>query len=1167
MPETIVNVNNARQYNEDYTLYALYVCRERVAADLRDGLKPVARKILLVQYEFKGKTKYPNTTKSAKIVGAVMGDYHPHGDCICGLSPLYGLNGEITTIENLYLNNIQKYWTLGVDPKSGKVIPVMAHSFRIGQYAEEIYHINFSNGYTLSCTGNHPIMDLEGVWHAAKDISAPFIPYRRDMRIFSGRPSIDGELIQNIVYDNLHGSLPDGYVRHHNDENIFNNSPENLIAKSKEEHAKDHADYFGGLSNGRKYMFDYNGPIHEMNKEKNSRLISAYNEEQGIRRFKVAIRVLLERNILVSEENYETLRGEIYNLPIISRLIAKGYGTSFNDLVDLELRSIGEIYADNPVEPVVFRDPLISYDKLMKNKSCVPALTIKAFDKLISEYGYIDYELYIAKTGGILDEREFAIYLDIYLNNNPFVTSIELEKLESPAAMYDFTVDGYENILLPMVVNQYGSLPFFCIHNSGIYGAMKPMTNDFEIYVPLLNGQGGWGDKFGGEPAKMRYTESGLSQFAQEYLLKDLYDSPNCVDWIPTFDDSSTEPECLPAAVPMVLIEGTFGIAVGFKVEIPKHNITEVLDATIRLLKNRDASVVLIPDHCQGCDIVNTDFETISNLGIGNYTVRGVIDTGVYNNKPALFLRSAPDLIYFQSIKEKILKLITAKKIINIVAMDDIKGQLVVTLKPGTDTNYIKQLIYQYTDMERSCRINFEVLDNKVPLRMSYKSYLLQWIEFRKFTKFRVYCNKLQTINTRIHNIEPYVKMTKSNDLDTVINLIKSKTLPEDELMEFLIKKFDLTDLQARFILNIKLKELSAHSFNQYIVEYDKLTIQRDNLMFLLTHDNSVEEEIVTELEEAKRKYGCKRHCRVISKGEAGGIPSGSFNLIITQNNFIKKIPVNEPMPVFRNDTAKFIIRGDNAENILIFSESGKVFKLAIHKIPFSDKRSNGIDIRLLLKNCSANINAIMYEPTLKEFIKKLHKYYLVALTRNGYIKKMDLDDFISANNSGLIYSKLDDGDYVKDVMIIHNTSDVVVYSTNTAIRISMEAIPYLKRATRGNRTMSSTVDGLSIVKNDTTDIIVVTKKGYVNRFSPVALLATDRVSKPSKVIKLTKDDEIVAVFGLQSIDTIVVNTTSGRLDIPVVNISVGSSVGGGTRMVQNRGDVVMSCSFIHNNQ
>lgn len=936
MPETIVNVNNARQYNEDYTLYALYVCRERVAADLRDGLKPVARKILLVQYEFKGKTKYPNTTKSAKIVGAVMGDYHPHGDCICGLSPLYGLNGEITTIENLYLNNIQNYWTLGVDPKSGKVIPVMAHSFRIGQYAEEIYHIKFSNGYTLSCTGNHPIMDLEGVWHAAKDITTTFIPYS----------------------------------------------------------------------------------------------VNSNRTKDGI---------------------------------------------------DLS------------------------------------------------------------------------------------VTSIELEIFENPVPMYDFTVDEYENILLPMKMGE--ELSFICIHNSGIYGAMKPMTNDFEIYVPLLNGQGGWGDKFGGEPAKMRYTESGLSQFAQEYLLKDLYDSPNCVDWIPTFDDSSTEPECLPAAVPMVLIEGTFGIAVGFKVEIPKHNITEVLDATIRLLKNRDASVVLIPDHCQGCDIVNTDFETISNLGIGNYTVRGVIDTGVYNNKPALFLRSAPDLIYFQSIKEKILKLITAKKIINIVAMDDIKGQLVVTLKPGTDTNYIKQLIYQYTDMERSCRINFEVLDNKVPLRMSYKSYLLQWIEFRKFTKFRVYCNKLQTINTRIHNIEPYVKMTKSNDLDTVINLIKSKTLPEDELMEFLIKKFDLTDLQARFILNIKLKELSAHSFNQYIVEYDKLTIQRDNLMFLLTHDNSVEEEIVTELEEAKRKYGCKRHCRVISKGEAGGIPSGSFNLIITQNNFIKKIPVNEPMPVFRNDTAKFIIRGDNAENILIFSESGKVFKLAIHKIPFSDKRSNGIDIRLLLKNCSANINAIMYEPTLKEFIKKLHKYYLVALTRNGYIKKMDLDDFISANNSGLIYSKLDDGDYVKDVMIIHNTSDVVVYSTNTAIRISMEAIPYLKRATRGNRTMSSTVDGLSIVKNDTTDIIVVTKKGYVNRFSPVALLATDRISKPSKVIKLTKDDEIVAVFGLQSIDTIVVNTTSGRLDIPVVNIPVGSSVGGGTRMVQNRGDVVMSCSFIHNNQ
>lgn len=701
--------------------------------------------------------------------------------------------------------------------------------------------------------------------------------------------------------------------------------------------------------------------------------------------------------------------------------------------------------------------------------------------------------------------------------------------------------------------------------DTGIYGAMKPMSNDFEIYIPLLNKQGSWGDKFGKSPAAMRYTEAGLSQFSQEYLLKDLYDTPNCVDWLNTFNEDGREPECLPAAVPIALIEGTFGIAVGFKVEIPKHNINEVIDATIRLIRNRDSKVTLIPDHCQPCEIVETDFDSISNTGHGSYTVRGIIEEGEFGGEPSLFLKSAPDLIYLQGIKDTIEKLIVGKKLINVTRMDNHNDELVVRFKRGTDLSYAKQLIYQYTRMETTCRVNFEVLDNMVPMRMSYKSYILQWLEFRKFTKFRLYCNKLQIVSTRIHTIEPFVKIARSNDIFDIINMIKNKDISEEELMEILIKRYDITDLQARFILNVKIKDLSESFFKSHLEEYHKLEIERDRYMELLTNDNAIEEDIVQELIECKRKYSKKRNCRIISKGEAGGIPSGSFKMIFTQNNFIKKIPMNEPIPTFKNDAPKFIVPGDNAENLVIFNEMGKCFKLPIHKIPFSDKRSNGIDVRLLVKNCTSNINAVMYEPILKDFINKLHKYYIVTLTRNGYIKKMDIDDFLSANASGLIYAKLDDGDYVKDVMIISESSDVVVYSTNKASRFSMNVVPYLKRATRGNKTLPETVDGLSIIKNDTTDIVVVTKKGFINRFTPVALLSSDRTSKASKVIKLSKGDEILSVFGLSNIDTLVINAASGRVTIPVDNIPVGSSVGGGTKMIPNKGDVIISCGFIHN--
>lgn len=697
------------------------------------------------------------------------------------------------------------------------------------------------------------------------------------------------------------------------------------------------------------------------------------------------------------------------------------------------------------------------------------------------------------------------------------------------------------------------------------YGAMKPMTNDFEIKVPLLHGGGNWGSKFGDPPAAMRYTESGLSKFSQEYLLGDLYQAPNCVDWMKNFDESTIEPECLPAAVPIVLIEGTFGIAVGFKVEIPKHNVTEVLDATINLIKDPSYQVVLVPDHCQECEIIDTDFESISNIGFGSYRVRGIIESIEHNGHPALLCKSAPDLIYFDTIKATIEKLILSKKLINIVDILNNDDKLLILLKPGTDTNYVKQLIYQNTKMEMSCRVNFEVLDNMVPMRMSYKSYLLQWIEFRKFTKFRVYCNSLQDINTRIHTIEPYVKMAETNDIDSVISLIRNKAMPDNELMEYLIKKLDITDIQAKFIMNIKLKELSVSYFRGYLAEYNELCTKRTALTDLLTDDSKMQEEIITELETAKQKYGKPRVCKIISKAQADGIPSGEFKIIFTEGNMIKKIPMNEGIPNFKNDSAKFILKGENSENLIIFTETGKVFKLAINKIPFSDKRSNGIDVRLLLKNCTSNISAVIYEPLIKTFSKKLRKHYLVTLTRSGYIKKMDLDDFLSVNQSGLIYSKLDSDDYIKDIMISTDQADVVVYSNNMATRFSMQEVPYLKRSTKGNKTMSTSIDGISLIMPDTTDIVVVTRKGYINRFSPVGLASTDRMGRPTKVIKLTKDDVILGVFGLRVQDTLVISASSGKMNIDVNSIPVGSSAGGGTKMIPNKGDTIVSCSFIHN--
>lgn len=702
--------------------------------------------------------------------------------------------------------------------------------------------------------------------------------------------------------------------------------------------------------------------------------------------------------------------------------------------------------------------------------------------------------------------------------------------------------------------------------DTSIYGTIKPMANDFEIKQPLMNQGGAWGNKYGDDPAAMRYTECGISKFAEETLLKEFIKYPNCVDWMPNFDNTLREPEALPASLPILLVNGSFGIGVGLKIEIPKHNLSDVIDQTIKVIKDKSAPVKLIPDPCMPCEIIETDFEDIGNKGYGYFTVRGIIEESVSpTGNPTLVVKSAPDLVYYQTIDEAIKKMIVNKKLVNIISTNHQNNDFIIEVKKGTDLNYIKQMLYQHTELQKNCRVSFEVLDKDGPIRMSYKAYILFWLEYRKYTKLRIYYAQLQDINTEMHKYEPYIKLAKSPKINEIINKIRKSTGDDTYLIEYLIKELDITDLQAKFIINLRLKNLTKTYLEQYVSRYEELAKDQEMILDRMTNDSLVEQDIIDELLAIKAQYGTKRLSKVISKSEAVGIPQGEFKIIITEGNCVKKVALNDTIGSFKNDKPKYIITGENTENLIIFNEMARVFKLPIHKIAFSDKRSNGIDIRLLLKNCTSNINAIMYEPVLKSFSEKVSKYFIVTLSANGYIKKMDIDDFLSANNSGLIYAKLDDGDYIKDIMIINHKSDVIVYTANKALRFSMEEVPYLNRSTKGNKAISGDdpVMGVSVVLNDTTDVVVVTKKGYINRIPIIGLQQSNRAKAPNRVIKLSKGDSIIGLYGLNVLDILTVTTAeSGTMNINVSDLAVGSTVSTGTKMISTRGDEILYCYY-----
>lgn len=715
--------------------------------------------------------------------------------------------------------------------------------------------------------------------------------------------------------------------------------------------------------------------------------------------------------------------------------------------------------------------------------------------------------------------------------------------------------------------------------DSAIYGAMKPMTNWFEINMPLLIGQGNWGNIQGDSPAAMRYTETNVSPFAMEYVIGELRESKNIVDWVETYDNRSMEPEYLPVKLPLALINGAFGIGIGISSRIPKHNINEVIDATINLIYNPDSEVVLIPDQCMPCDIVETNFKAISNTGNGSFKVRGKIDIEDYKGKQALVIKSLPDLTYLSTITDKLEKLVEEKKLLQVADVyDECRDtekyekdsvRYVIVLKNGADPNYVRDFIYKNTEMEKTMSVSFEVLSGVDPLRMSYKSYLQSFIEFRKATKFRYYCNKLQFVQTKMHEKEAFIKVLQSGQVDKIINMIKKQnTLNDNTIVEFLIKNMKITDLQASYIINANLKKLSPAYLDKYIQEAHDLESEKNVYMNKILNDAILLEEIVEELQEAKNKYGKPRNCRVIDKAELNNIPKGTFKVVITENNFIKKVPVNTTIGSFKGDSPKMILKVENTDNILVFDEQGKVFKVPVHKVPVSDRASNGTDIRMIFNKITSNINTVINEEIIKELANKRKKFFITTLTQKGNIKRLDLEDFLTVPPSGILYTKLDSDDIVKDISLIEDGSDIVVYSKNKALRMNLSDIPHTKRNTKGNKAMATEyVDGLAIIKHDTTDILVITENGKVNKIDILALPVLGRNKAGSGVIKLGKGDSIHSIKSVNKQNFIRVTTKNNKLDFDVNSIPNGSSISGGTKLISTKGDNIIRCDIFDPNE
>lgn len=521
------------EVKQSFLEYAMSVITARAIPDVRDGLKPVQRRIVYGMGEA-GITPNRPHKKSAWTVGEVMGKYHPHGDCLDKDTLVYLLDGTVHTIKELTELN-EPQWVIAVSTDTNELIPVKAHDFRIGQMATDIYHIHFTNGYEVRVTGNHPFLLVNGSWLHARDLKSNMIldstTLMADSDGYIRESSVDGN--SNRLSKQLHRLVADAMgisdathdVLHHVNFNKHDNRPDNICAISRAEHALIHHDYETGLANGRKTMFSDESVMRDAIRRKNSMLISLYNAHQGIMKALYALRILDERGLSLTYENYESLRSEIYNLTKIDMMIQRGDINSFDDLVEKYLAGYRPydtstaIIHDNAdiiesSEPSTTKHghyPEGRLSRMIADKACKCNFT-----KLItlSDMVNTNGENRASKWH---TEETFNDFRDSHL---AVIESVTVEHLDEPQPMYDFTVDTYHNMLLP--ISDDCSL-FCCAHNSSIYDAMSHMSQDFAMETPLIDGHGNFGSIDGDKPAAMRYcltgdalvsTEDGLVQIA-----------------------------------------------------------------------------------------------------------------------------------------------------------------------------------------------------------------------------------------------------------------------------------------------------------------------------------------------------------------------------------------------------------------------------------------------------------------------------------------------------------------------------------------------------------------------------------------------------------------------------------------------------------------------------
>ena len=727
--------------------------------------------------------------------------------------------------------------------------------------------------------------------------------------------------------------------------------------------------------------------------------------------------------------------------------------------------------------------------------------------------------------------------------------------------------------------------------DSSVYFAMIRMAQDWSLRYPLIDGQGNMGSIDGDSPAAMRYTEARLGKMGEE-MMQDI--DEDTVDFIPNFDNTLVEPTVLPTRFPNLLVNGSSGIAVGMATNMPPHNLTEAINASVALLENPDLEVsdlmhyIKAPDFPTGGIIygysgVKDAFET----GRGRIVIRAKAEIENIDNHEAIVITEIPYNVVKSEMVKSIADLVDEKKIDGISDIRDLSHcdgiKVVIDIKKDANANVVLNKLYKMTQLQSSFSVNNIALVNGRPEILNLKQLIHHFIEFRHDVVIRRTRFLLKKAEARAHIVQGLI--IASNNIDEVVQIIKeSPSIAEAKSR--LMARFDLDDLQAQAIVDMKLGQLTGLAQDKLHAEYDSLMENINYLNTILNNPEVCNNVIREELIAVRDKYGDERRTEIEYSDEEFNAEDfyADDEMIITISHlgYIKRTPLADFRAQNRGgvgakgsntreeDFIEYIYPASMHNYMLFFTQKGRCFWLKVYEIPEGTKSSKGRAIQNMLKiDSDDKVNAFIRVKKLDdpEFI---NSHYLVFATKKGIIKKTILEAYSRPRVNGVNAIVIREDDKVIDVCLTDGKNEIILANRNgRAIRFNEEKVRCMGRVSTGVRGMqlddeNDEVVGMIALPEDTQNsIMVVSEQGFGKRSNLDDYRITNRGGKGVKTINITeKTGKLIAIKSVNDDnDLVIINKSGITLRLKLKNVRIMGRATQGVTLInlEKRNDEIAS--------